>query len=97
MQLQEIPKSVFRLEPPPLWYVTNGELTVGPVVTGLLMRGVEFGWKDDVDEHLEAIHPLAPRQEALLTIELQAMRVGCVDDLVAAKLEMASAGAVDDL
>ena len=43
MQLQEIPKSVFRLEPPPLWYVTNGELTVGPVVTGLLMRGVEFG------------------------------------------------------
>ena len=43
MQLQEIPKSVFRLEPPPLWYVTNGELTVGPVVTGLLMRGVEHG------------------------------------------------------
>ncbi len=43
MQLQEIPKSVFRLEPPPLWYVTNGDLTVGPVVTGLLMRGVEFG------------------------------------------------------
>ena len=43
MQLQEIPKSVFRLEPPPLWYVTNGELTVGPVVTGLLMKGVEYG------------------------------------------------------
>jgi len=43
MQLQLIPKSVFRLEPPPLWYVTNGELTVGPVVTGLLMRGVEAG------------------------------------------------------
>lgn len=43
MQLQEIPKSVFRLEPPPLWYVTNGELTVGPVVTGLLLRGVEHG------------------------------------------------------
>ncbi|HYJ11408.1 MAG TPA: hypothetical protein VEX18_20435 [Polyangiaceae bacterium] len=43
MQLLELPKSVFRLEPPPLWYVTNGELTVGPVVTGLLMRGVEHG------------------------------------------------------
>ncbi|HKY36536.1 MAG TPA: GAF domain-containing protein [Polyangiaceae bacterium] len=43
MQLQTIPKSVFRLEPPPLWYVTNGDLTVGPVVTGLLMRGVEAG------------------------------------------------------
>jgi hypothetical protein len=35
--------TVFRPQPPPLWYVTNGELTVGPVVTGLLMRGVEFG------------------------------------------------------
>jgi hypothetical protein len=43
MQLQEFPKSVFRLEPPPLWYVTNGDLTVGPVVTGLLLRGVEAG------------------------------------------------------
>jgi hypothetical protein len=43
MQLQEFPKSVFRLEPPPLWYVTNGDLTVGPVVTGLLLRGVEHG------------------------------------------------------
>ena len=35
--------SVFRPQPPPLWYVTNGDLTVGPVRTGLLMRGVEFG------------------------------------------------------
>jgi hypothetical protein len=35
--------SVFRPQPPPLWYVTNGDLTVGPVGTGLLMRGVEFG------------------------------------------------------
>jgi hypothetical protein len=35
--------SVFRVEPPPLWFVTNGELTVGPVVTGLLMRGIEAG------------------------------------------------------
>lgn len=35
--------SVFRPQPPPLWYVTNGELTVGPVHTGLLMRGVEHG------------------------------------------------------
>jgi hypothetical protein len=43
MQVQQHSVSVFRLEPPPLWYVTNGELTVGPVVTGLLMRGVEYG------------------------------------------------------
>ncbi|MFZ5895879.1 MAG: GAF domain-containing protein [Myxococcota bacterium] len=36
-------RSVFRLPPPPLWFVTNGELTVGPVVTSLLIRGVEHG------------------------------------------------------
>ena len=35
--------SVFRPLPPPLWYVTNGELTVGPVTTNLLVRGVEHG------------------------------------------------------
>ena len=43
MELNQISPSVFRQTPPPLWYVTNGELTVGPVVTGLLIRGVEFG------------------------------------------------------
>jgi hypothetical protein len=29
-----------RSKPPPLWFVTNGELTVGPVTTNLLVRGV---------------------------------------------------------
>lgn len=43
MQQLQLPKSVFKVEPPPLWYVTNGDLTVGPVVTGLLLRGVEYG------------------------------------------------------
>jgi hypothetical protein len=43
MQPNYIPSSVFRPAPPPLWYVTNGELTVGPVVTGLLIKGVEHG------------------------------------------------------
>jgi hypothetical protein len=43
MQLNHIPSSIFRPAPPPLWYVTNGELTVGPVVTGLLIKGVELG------------------------------------------------------
>ena len=43
MDLDKIPTTVFRPTPPPLWYVTNGELTVGPVVTGLLIKGVEFG------------------------------------------------------
>jgi len=35
--------SVIKPNPPPLWYVTNGEVTVGPVVTTLLVRGVEAG------------------------------------------------------
>jgi hypothetical protein len=43
MQPSELPVSVFRPQPPPLWYVTNGEITVGPVVTGLLLKGVEYG------------------------------------------------------
>jgi len=43
VQIQQFQPSVFRPQPPPLWYVTNGELTVGPVVTGLLTRGVEYG------------------------------------------------------
>lgn len=43
MQLYNLPQSVFKPEPPPLWYVTNGELTVGPVVTGLLLKGVTHG------------------------------------------------------
>ena len=43
MDMIQVPHSVFRQTPPPLWYVTNGDLTVGPVVTGLLIRGVEAG------------------------------------------------------
>lgn len=43
MQLHQIPLSVFKPLPPPLWYVTNGEIKVGPVLTGLLKRGVEHG------------------------------------------------------
>jgi hypothetical protein len=42
--------SVFRALPPPLWYVTDGERTVGPVTTSLLIRGVEHGRvPDDCD------------------------------------------------
>jgi hypothetical protein len=43
MQLSLVPESVFKVRPPPLWYVTNGEIKVGPVLTGLLIRGVEAG------------------------------------------------------
>jgi len=35
--------SVFRFHPPPLWYVSNGEVRVGPVNTSVLIRGVERG------------------------------------------------------
>jgi hypothetical protein len=35
--------SVIKSQPPPLWFVTNGERTVGPVFTGLLIRGVDQG------------------------------------------------------
>jgi hypothetical protein len=43
MQNQAFSPSVFRPLPPPLWFVTNGDLTVGPVPTSLLVRGVEHG------------------------------------------------------
>ena len=44
MQPNLIPSSVFRPAPLRLWYVTNGELTVGPVVPlAYWIRGVEGG------------------------------------------------------
>lgn len=43
MQVQTIARSVFLPQPPPLWYITDGVKSVGPVVTGMLMRGVEAG------------------------------------------------------
>lgn len=43
-QLQTIVSpSVFRFHPPPLWFVSNGEISVGPVNTSRLLRGVERG------------------------------------------------------
>jgi hypothetical protein len=43
MQLHQSPGTVFLPQPPPLWYVTNGERSVGPIVTGLLTRYVDDG------------------------------------------------------
>jgi hypothetical protein len=43
MQLHQVSNTVFLPQPPPLWYVTDGERSVGPVVTGMLTRGVERG------------------------------------------------------
>lgn len=43
MSTQPALLSVIKPNPPPLWYVTNGEVTVGPVVTDLLKRGVAHG------------------------------------------------------
>src|ERR1041385_701202 len=34
------PQSLLRPIPPPLWFVTNGTSTIGPVSTNLLLRGV---------------------------------------------------------
>lgn len=34
------PQSLLSPEPPPLWFVTNGSNTVGPVSTNLLLRGI---------------------------------------------------------
>lgn len=43
-QLQTIVSpSVFRFHPPPLWFVSNGEISVGPVNTTRLIRGIERG------------------------------------------------------
>jgi len=50
MQTQASPGSIIRIPPPPLWYVTNGEITVGPVVTNLLVRGIEAGRVPDFCE-----------------------------------------------
>jgi len=36
-------RSVFAPKPPPLWYVTRGDVTVGPVITTQLARGVAAG------------------------------------------------------
>jgi hypothetical protein len=64
-------KSVFKPQHPPLWYVTNGELTVGPVRTQLLMRGVEHGRVPD-DCHVRAF---AGHWRALDTVrEIAAMK-----------------------
>ena len=41
MLCSETHPSVFPPKPPPLWYVTNGDVTVGPVNTSLLRRGAE--------------------------------------------------------
>jgi hypothetical protein len=43
MSLQSPFVSVLKPNPPPLWYVTNGDVTVGPVFTTLLVRGVDEG------------------------------------------------------
>ena len=41
MQIESV-TPVPRKRPPPLWFVTNGDVTVGPVTTNLLVRGVLY-------------------------------------------------------
>lgn len=47
MQNVAFSPSVIRPVAPPLWYVSDGELVVGPVPTKLLLRGVEHGRVSD--------------------------------------------------
>jgi hypothetical protein len=47
MQLHSIPQSVFRPVPPPLWYVSDGERSVGPVLTRRLVDHVQAGQVPD--------------------------------------------------
>ena len=47
MQLQSIPPSVFRPQPPPLWYLSDGERSVGPVLTRQLVDPVRAGQVPD--------------------------------------------------
>lgn len=75
MQLTLPPTSVFRPQPPPLWYVTNGEITVGPVVTGLLIKGVEHGRVPDYC-YVRATHGEWRRLEAVREIAALNSKVG---------------------
>ena len=77
--------SVLKSNPPPIWYVTDGDVTVGPVLTGLLVRGVEQGrvpehcrvsadharWRklDSVREIAARKRPAASAAEAVLALQ----------------------------
>jgi len=90
--------SVLKPNPPPVWYVTNGELTVGPVFTGLLMRGVEQGrvpeycrvsadqarWRtlDSVREIAARKRPAVEAAEALKEVERREERIRDEDELL---------------
>lgn len=43
MELRILSTLESKPKPPPLWFVSDGDLTVGPVKTDLLVRGVRFG------------------------------------------------------
>ncbi|MBN1607789.1 MAG: GAF domain-containing protein [Polyangiaceae bacterium] len=47
MQLHIFHQTVFRPQPPPLWYVSDGERSVGPVLTGRLVDHVQAGQVPD--------------------------------------------------
>ena len=46
MQNSELPVSVFRPQPPPLWYVTNGDITETELADDLLVGHIESTEQD---------------------------------------------------
>lgn len=82
MQLLSPPPSPQR--PPPLWFVTDGALTVGPVRTELLLRGVRHGRIPDdclVRElHWRDYRPLFQIRE-VRALEQALARDGWVEDV----------------
>lgn len=66
-------QSVFRPKPSPRWYVTNGDLTVGPVDTGLLIRGVTYG---RVPEYCYVRAPQGDWRQLLGVREIRALHGG---------------------
>jgi hypothetical protein len=80
--------SVLRPNPPPIWYVTNGEITVGPVLTNLLMRGVDAG---RVPEYcrVSADHGHWRKLETVREIAARKRRAGSMPDAAEAFRELA--------
>lgn len=72
MYNQTFSPSVFRPIAPPLWYVSDGDLTVGPVPTKLLLRGVEYGRVPD-DCWVRASAPEADWRNVLAVREIAAL------------------------
>jgi hypothetical protein len=93
MQIHQIPGSVFLPQPPPLWYVTDGERSVGPIVTGQLVRHVEHGQVPDYC-HVRVMRGAWRGLSAVREIAAFNSRVSC---LPAALAELGAADLVHEM